>query len=123
MKYIETNLLQQEKLIHFVRPHWVVFSSACWMVLFALFFWIYLPQSVDMVIYNSWTLRGITTLVLFLIGAYWFLRAYIYYTTSEYGVTNKRVLIKVGWIQRISLELLLDKVEGVSVDQTIMGRI
>ena len=32
-------------------------------------------------------------------------------------------MIKVGWIKRSSLELLLDKVEGVLVDQSIPGRI
>lgn len=123
MKYIETNLLRDEKLVYSVRPHWVIFSSAFWMLVFAILFWVYLPQFIDMTIYNSWTLREIVTIALLLVGAYWFLRAYIYFQTSEYGVTNKRVLIKVGWIQRVSLELLLDKVEGVSVDQTIMGRI
>jgi uncharacterized membrane protein YdbT with pleckstrin-like domain len=38
-------------------------------------------------------------------------------------VTNRRVLIKVGFIRRHSLELLLPKVEGIAVDQGILGRI
>ena len=48
---------------------------------------------------------------------------YITYSTSEFGVTNKRVLVKVGFIKRHSLETLLTKVEGISVDQGILGRI
>jgi len=43
--------------------------------------------------------------------------------SSEFAVTNKRVLIKVGFIRRHSLELLLQKVEGIGVDQGILGRV
>jgi hypothetical protein len=42
--------------------------------------------------------------------------------TSEFVVTNKRVLIKTGWIRRHSLETLLSKVEGIRVEQDILGR-
>jgi hypothetical protein len=37
-------------------------------------------------------------------------------------VTDKRVIIKVGWIQRRTLETMLGKVEGIGVDQTVIGR-
>ena len=42
--------------------------------------------------------------------------------TSEFAVTNKRVLIKTGWIRRYSLETLLTKVESIRVDQSVLGR-
>jgi uncharacterized membrane protein YdbT with pleckstrin-like domain len=42
--------------------------------------------------------------------------------TSEFAVTNKRVLIKIGWIRRHSLETLLSKVEGIRVEQSVFGR-
>lgn len=123
MSYIEKNLLSNEKLIYAVRPHWVVFASGCWAMFFAAVAWIYLSSLDNLSLYSGFTLRDFVAGTLFVIGAYWFLTAYIYYVTSEYGITNKRVLIKVGWIRRTSLELLLDKVEGVLVDQTIAGRI
>ena len=123
MQYIETNLLVHEKLVYSVRPHWIIFSPSVWMMLFAVLLWVFSPSILYMSIYGIWTLRDIACLGAFLVGAYWYLGAYIYFKTSEYGVTNKRVVIKVGWIQRRSLELLLDKVEGVLVDQTILGRI
>ena len=43
--------------------------------------------------------------------------------TSEFGVTSKRVIIKVGLIQRRTLELLLRQVESIQVEQPILGRI
>src|SRR6185369_4260690 len=42
--------------------------------------------------------------------------------SSEFAVTDKRVIIKVGWIRRRTLETMLAKVEGVGVDQTLTGR-
>ena len=43
--------------------------------------------------------------------------------TSEFAVTNKRVLIKTGLIRRHSLETLLSKIESIAVAQSILGRI
>ena len=45
------------------------------------------------------------------------------YKTTEFAVTNKRVIAKTGWIRRRSLELLLTKVESIGVSQPIMGRV
>jgi uncharacterized membrane protein YdbT with pleckstrin-like domain len=47
---------------------------------------------------------------------------WVRYATSEFAVTNKRVIMKVGWVRRRSLETLLSKVESIGVDQGIVGR-
>jgi len=43
--------------------------------------------------------------------------------TSEFAVTNRRVIIKVGLISRRTVELKLEKIESIGVDQSIPGRI
>lgn len=43
--------------------------------------------------------------------------------SSEFAVTNKRVIIKVGLISRRTVELNLGKIESIGVDQSIFGRI
>jgi len=48
---------------------------------------------------------------------------YIRLVTSEFAVTNKRLLIKIGLVQRHTPELLLGKVETIGVEQEIYGRI
>ncbi len=123
MRYIETNLLDDEKLVYSVQPHWIIFSSGAWAIFFGLFISFFSPHILAIQIYGSWSLINIASLVLLVVGMYWTIQSYIYYSTSEYGVTNKRVVIKVGWIQRKSLELLLDKVEGVLVNQSLIGRV
>ena len=45
------------------------------------------------------------------------------YWTSEFAVTNKRVIMKMGWISRRVLELNLHKIESVNVDQSLLGRL
>jgi len=44
------------------------------------------------------------------------------YASSEFAVTDKRVVAKLGFIERESLETLLSKVEAIGVDQPILGR-
>ena len=124
MRYIQQNLLKSETFIYGVRPHWVIFSSATWMFVLAFGVLFYGNGSIfEWLIYDSITVREIVAGAFFVIGVYWFVQAYIYYISSEYGVTDKRVVVKTGLIQRKSLELMLDKVEGVLVDQSIIGRI
>jgi uncharacterized membrane protein YdbT with pleckstrin-like domain len=42
--------------------------------------------------------------------------------TSEFAITNKRIIIKVGLISRRTLEMNLTKIESVNVNQSIFGR-
>jgi len=43
--------------------------------------------------------------------------------TSEFAVTNRRVIIKVGLVWRKTVEMNLEKVESIGVEQTVLGRI
>jgi uncharacterized membrane protein YdbT with pleckstrin-like domain len=43
--------------------------------------------------------------------------------TSEFAVTTTRLIFKVGLIGRYTAELLLDKVESIGVQQTLIGRV
>jgi uncharacterized membrane protein YdbT with pleckstrin-like domain len=43
--------------------------------------------------------------------------------SSEFAITDKRIIIKVGLISRRTLEMNLNKIESVNVNQGILGRI
>ena len=49
--------------------------------------------------------------------------AYLRIHTSDFAVTNRRVIIQVGYIRRTSLEIFLAKVEGISIKQSFIGRV
>jgi len=51
-----------------------------------------------------------------------FIAPLIAFSTSEFAITNKRIIIKVGLISRRTLEMNLKKIESVNVDQGILGR-
>jgi len=52
-----------------------------------------------------------------------FIAPIIAYTTSEFAITNKRIIMKVGLIRRRTLEMNLQKIETVNINQGILGRI
>jgi membrane protein YdbS with pleckstrin-like domain len=51
------------------------------------------------------------------------LAAYVNWRSSELLVTNRRVLIKIGFLRRRTLEMFVSKIESVSVTQGIFGRV
>ncbi len=60
------------------------------------------------------TLSGLFTL---------FLYPLIVQKTSEFVITNKRVIMKRGLIARATFEMNLNKIETVNVDQSLWGRL
>ncbi len=107
MSYIDDNLMSGEQVIYRTKLHWMVFGIP---IIFA---------GITAVI----TLAVGYFFLFFLLAIIWVVSSFISFKTSEFGVTNKRVLVKVGWIRRNSLETLLAKVEGIQVNQGILGRI
>jgi uncharacterized membrane protein YdbT with pleckstrin-like domain len=43
--------------------------------------------------------------------------------TTEIAVTNRRIIVKKGFIRRQTIEMNMHKVESVDVDQTLLGRL
>lgn len=110
MGFVENNLLPNEQVTYRARLHRIIFVfPAC---IFALAILVAVAG-------GGWIAAG----VLFVIGLILMVPPWIRSSSSEFAITNKRVLIKVGLIRRHSLELLLQKVEGIGVDQGVLGRI
>jgi uncharacterized membrane protein YdbT with pleckstrin-like domain len=51
------------------------------------------------------------------------LRAFVRRATTEFAVTDYRVIYKTGLLGRHTLEMNRSKVESVDVDQSILGRL
>ena len=111
MSYIDDNLLSGEKLLYSAKLHWIVFL---WPGIWFLFGILCVTE-----VKNQVSLGCLFFLISLMSGVV----SYVNLITSEIGVTNKRVIIKVGLIRRISIEVLLNKVEGIQVRQGILGRI
>jgi uncharacterized membrane protein YdbT with pleckstrin-like domain len=111
MGYVESNLMTGEQIVARARLHWIIFF---WPAAVALIALMMLTGGRD----SAQAAPGG-----FIIAAIWGAVAFINLQTSEFAVTNKRVLMKVGWVRRHSIEVLLAKVEGIQVNQGILGRI
>ena len=112
MSYIEKNLMNNESVIYQGKLHWVIFLwPIIWFVVSIIFFSGASDAGMGVGVWLIF-IAIITSIV-----------SFINYKTSEFGITNKRVIVKVGFIRRNSLEVLLNKVEGIQVSQGILGRI
>lgn len=49
--------------------------------------------------------------------------AYVKYALWEFAITNKRVILKRGLIQRQIIEIMLPRIESIGVNQSFGGRI
>jgi len=108
MSYVDKSLLPGEQVTYRTRLHKIMFF---WPVVLAL---LAAPLAIGSLPAGA--------AFLFAAIALWG-GIYLRYVSSEFAVTNKRVIIKVGLIQRRTLEMLLSKVEAISVEQGIVGRI
>jgi len=97
MSYIKDSLSDGEEVSNLFKFHWVQW----------LMFWI-------------WILLGVPTVGLGWIVALWYL---IKIKTTEMGVTNKRAILKTGFISRNTEEMRLSSIETVEIDQSIFGRL
>lgn len=71
--------------------------------------------------FGAWA--ALLLLGIVLVGVFIFIRAAIIMKTTDFAVTNRRVILKRGWLNRRTQELAVESVEGVSLDQTIIQRL
>ena len=111
MSYIEKNLLTDENLIYRGKLHLIVFLWPVIWFAVAMIFFIRGGDDADI---------GYLFIFIALVTG---INSFITFQTSEFGLTNKRIIMKTGFVRRNSLEILLTKVEGIQVSQGILGRI
>ena len=126
MSYIEDNLMPEERILFKAHIHPAVFLPSVISFLASVVFVIYIRSINDQI--NSSISALITTLIcvsiFFFLYSIWLgLKALIIFTTSEFGVTNRRVIAKTGFIRRHTVEMLLSKIESISVNQNVLGRL
>jgi len=73
---------------------------------------------------HTWkTVLGIVLLPLFGLGLVFLVWVYIIYRTTEIAITNKRIIVKFGFVSRRTIEINLPKIESLQVDQGMLGRV
>ena len=114
MSYVESTLVPGERIIYRAHVHWITFLGA------GLVSLLFTSGAIFVAAVDN---NQSVAFVIFLIGILPLAWSYLRYRCSEFAVTDKRVLIKTGMIQRHTLETLLNKVENISVEQGLLGRV
>jgi membrane protein YdbS with pleckstrin-like domain len=67
--------------------------------------------------------RWLPAMLLVAVSVFVWLRARIRFAAAEFAVTSRRVIITLGILQRRTVETMLTKVEAITVEQTLNGRL
>ena len=118
MGYVDKHLLEGEKVVYRARLHRIIFLPPLVLAVLGLV----VAVLVNIYLKNR-EAAGIVGAAFLIVAILVAVPRYIRYVSSEFAVTNKRVIVKVGLIYRDTLELVLAKVETIGVDQTVLGRI
>ena len=122
MSYVEQNLISGEQVLYKTGLHWIVLVGpailACFLGLPGLILLIGAIATKDKDTQGIWV-GGFVFLAL---AALCILVGYLKRKSTEMVVTNKRILIKTGFLSRKTFELLLSKVESIGVQEGLLGR-
>lgn len=119
-RYIDEILQPGERLLYSTTIHWIIYlpGLALWVLALAV------------IVFGNAVAPGIggvgiiiIALILLGIGLISVLRAWFRRWTTEFDVTDRRIVQKNGFIERRTVEMNMDKVESVDVNQSILGRI
>ncbi len=122
MSYVTKVLQPGEMVVHDSGLHWVIFTRAiiaavvCLVLVVAAIYTA--GNQTQYLSLALWIAAAIFALLALAAG----LRALVRRATTEFVVTNHRVIYKTGLLARHTLEINRSKVESVDVDQSITGR-
>ena len=128
MSYVNDNLMPNEKVLFSARIHPAIFLPAVITFFFTIAIGIFAFSLASQGGSGTSTLSAVSGVFLCISGLLFIysimlgLQAIIVMTTTEFAVTNRRVIAKTGFIRRHTLEMLLTKIESVAVNQNILGR-
>jgi membrane protein YdbS with pleckstrin-like domain len=135
MKFIrKKNLQENEEILYVPALHW--FYTVKYMILslplfvFLMIMWTYAEGYAD----TGWFYGISTAEELRFVIRYVFLAAVLLvllvficriflYLSVEYGITNKRLIIKRGILRMVVAEIPIDRIEGIFCIQGLLGRI
>ena len=111
MSYVDNNLLPGEQVTFRTHLSLFIFTVPVLLAVLAVVFYAIAP--------GTRLLGHILLLGALVTGA----AKYLDYASSEFAVTNKRIIIKVGFLKRRTLEMQVQKIETVAVSQGLGARI
>ena len=139
MLYIEQSLGPDEELVHVGHFHWMYtvhsFMAIVWGILISFTIVVggvyaykqlgHFPPQLPLLEGIQYLHPGvrIAAFLAFILGLLSFAQMMIVKATTEIAITNTRLVYKRGLVARHVGEMSIDRIEGVNVLQTILGRL
>jgi uncharacterized membrane protein YdbT with pleckstrin-like domain len=126
--YVEKHLIPGETVQYQTKLHWIVMLGH---VAIAAVFELLAITFLVAAFSKSSGAKGMPSrgsmvwvfLICFLVGAVLFFIGLLKRNVTEMAVTNKRVIVKSGLVDRRTTEILLSRIESVVVDEPAVGRV
>lgn len=119
-RYIDEILQPDEKLLYSTTLHWVLYLPGLIACVVALAAYLVGRDAasafVRMLLFGVFVVAGLYGVAS--LFAAWFRR-----WTTEVDVTDRRIVVKRGFINRRTVEMNMDKIESIDVDQSLAGRL
>ena len=125
MQFIKRkNLLEREEVKFLPVLHWMYVVKPVLITLVSILVLFFTQRYVLNVISMYFPELFFYSIVLAIVVFSFVLILYIYrYHTTEYGVTNKRLIIKKGAFSIITTEIPTDRIESIYCYQSLLGRL
>ena len=108
MSDVDRMLSPGEQAAYRARLHWIIFGPP--LIFFAG----------GLVAIPFHTIAAIGLLLVSIVAIF---DAYVKFSTTEIVITNRRVVYKVGFLARRTIEMNKDKIELIDVSQSVLGRL
>lgn len=139
MLYVQQSLGPDEELIHVGHFHWMYTVNAFMSIFFGMLISVVviiggimaqkqlghfpadLPINVAIPSLPVYIKGG--AFLMFVLGVYTFAIKMVHKATTEIAITDVRLIYKTGVVARNVGEISIDRIEGVNVLQTVLGRL
>lgn len=139
MLYVQQSLAPDEELVHVGKFHWIYTFNAFFAIVWGIAGAVVVVVGSVFMYKQLGFLRGdvgvlaavqalhpglrIFSFIVFVLGLMSFARMMVIKATTEIAITNSRLIYKRGLIARQVGEMSIDRIEGVNILQSLVGRL
>ena len=118
MNFVDSVLRPGETVVYRGHLHWIICAPGILAVLAGAVLAAFAPT-----LHESGSILVWAGIALAILGAFLLFRAWFDQWITEIAVTNLRVIYKRGFIRRYTAEMSMTKVESVTINQSVLGRL
>lgn len=119
-KFVSKNLMADENIVYITKLHGIIYGKMLVVIFIGAIMMIVIPVFGEPAAKNILFIPGLLVVI---VGIIYGIYLNLLIKTSEFVITNKRIIMKKGLISTTTLEVLFSKAESISVHQSIGGKL